>query len=269
VGVDSTLRSVLLWGRAGPVRLLAGEEISVKRRNAVLLCAAGLLLIGGMLLLSPWGTERPGALAALLGMTSRDIRAGARTDPIGPFDGFRPTADEIAAELGEGRPAAFDDDRQRRFADLFRRRFRDRQHAVGVRFLPDGRIKAMFAPSIPRWDMARVAISLHEEARRVFGRTHDVDIYETYITMPMKKLAEVRADPGTGRLKVWFDPRFAEEEMRKRRRLAPRRSLPSAAYVPFPPHMRQGFGPPAARSIVPDGRAPQGPVAGAGRAVQR
>ena len=139
------------------------------------------------------------------------------TDSIGDFESWAPSPTEIANAVGPGRGGRFDDARHVEFAQLFQQRFRGHSLAVGLKFMDSHTLKAMFAPTIPRWDMARVAVQAEGEARKVFGENLNVDIYETYITAPMRKLAEVRRATPDGPVQVRFDPRFAIEQFRQRR----------------------------------------------------
>ena len=160
-----------------------------------------------------------------------------QTDSIGDFADWSPTAGEITQALGSRTGGRFDDARHLRFSQMFQKRFRTHELAVGLKFLDDQTLKAMFAPTIPIWDMARVAVQAEAEARSVFGRNINVDIYETYITAPMRKLAEVRRTSPDGPVQVRFDPRFAVEQLRERRKKeAARRVVPTVfAPVPGPP----------------------------------
>ncbi len=142
---------------------------------------------------------------------------------MGSDTGWRPTPAEVAAAVGPGGAGSYQDARHNQFGDLFKKRYRERGFAVGIRFESDNRIKAMFAPMIPRWDMSRVAVEARTEAQGIFKHPFDVDIYETYITSPMKKLAEVRAVPGSDQPQVKFDPRFAQaEEIERAKAIAQR-----------------------------------------------
>src|ERR1041384_1970967 len=109
------------------------------------------------------------------------------SDDIPPTEAWHPTHAEIVAAIGKSHGGKPLDNRQTQFARMFQQRYRDREHAVGIKFLADGRIKAMFAPLITRWDMARVSVNALDEAQDLFGEKYKVDIYETYITAPMKK----------------------------------------------------------------------------------
>src|SRR5690349_16676017 len=76
-------------------------------------------------------------------------------ESIRDFTGWRPTPQEIAKTVGTGADDKYGDARHQQFAQMFQKRYRSQEHAVGLRFTAPGRIRAMFAPVIPRWDMAR------------------------------------------------------------------------------------------------------------------
>ena len=130
-------------------------------------------------------------------------------DSLGAFDDWAPTPQAIRALVRPGGGGSFTDDRHKTFAAEFQKRFRSHDKAIGVRFDGDDHLKLMCAALIPRWDMAQVALQLHHEAEDIFGKSYDIDIYETYISMQQRKLAEVRKSPTTGHMEVIFDPRFA------------------------------------------------------------
>jgi len=129
-------------------------------------------------------------------------------DNIGDFEGWKPTPAEIAAVVGKSGAGVYDDERHRKFAEMFKQRYRDQSYAVGMKFLSDAKIKLMFAATIPRWDMVRVAAQADREAWEIFGKHYQIDIYETYISIRQRKLAEVRFDPKTNRHRAYFDPKF-------------------------------------------------------------
>ncbi len=150
-------------------------------------------------------------IAGILPLLYYLIPRSSEAESIGEDATWQPTLTEIATAIGNGPDAGFKDTRHKQFARLFQQRFRNQQHAVGVKFVSDDKMKAMFAPIIPRWDMARVAVNAESEAHRLFGHHFDVDIFETYITSPMKKLAELRVDPRSGNRTVRFDSKFMRE----------------------------------------------------------
>lgn len=130
-------------------------------------------------------------------------------DSIGQYQQWQPTPEDIRKAVGVISNGSYSDDSHTRFAKMFQERFRSNQKAVGVTFFADDGIKAKFAATIPRWDMAAVSLQLHREAKEVFRRNVNVDIYETYISMTPIKLGELR-DTGDGQpIHVQFDPHFA------------------------------------------------------------
>jgi hypothetical protein len=59
--------------------------------------------------------------------------------------------------------------------------------------------------------MAHVAIQTARDAAAVFGRGFDLDLYETYVAVPKKKVAELRQASPTSRATLRFDDkRWAE-----------------------------------------------------------
>lgn len=188
------------------------------------------------------------------------------TDALGDFRGWTPSHAEIARQVGRG-GGVYSDARHSSFARLFQQRFRNHEHAVGLKFVSDRKMKAMFAPLIPRWDMARVALAAREEARDLFGADYDVDIYETYITAPMRKIGELRPEPGGKRVRVLFDDRLGQQEWEKRmeayrRNVLARRALFVHSIIPFP-------GAPLAASEPRPHREPDRPAPAAPRVVPR
>jgi hypothetical protein len=151
-------------------------------------------------------------LPVILFVLPRLLAARPIQDSIGEFTQWEPSPARIRREVGPGPAGVYTDERHKHFAQMFQYRFRNNGKAVGISFVSDRRIRAKFAASIPRWDMASVSLDLHREARDVFRRDYEVDIYETYISMVPVKLAELRTDAG-GSVEVKFDPRFARERI--------------------------------------------------------
>ena len=154
---------------------------------------------------------------------------------VGDFGAWEPTPKEVAVRVGPAMGGRFDDERHSRFTQMFQDRFRTHELAIGLKFLDNNTLKAMFAPIIPRWDMARVAVQAESEAFALFGRSIRVDIYETYITAPMRKLAEVKRTSPTGPVHVRFDPRFTIQQMNERRARRAAQGMRQAAPPPLAP----------------------------------
>lgn len=127
------------------------------------------------------------------------------------FSDGTPTPAEIVRELGTNQPGVHTDERHQRFIEMFKQRYRFGRApalAVGLKFESDTRVKLLCSASIPRWHMSRLAVQVFKECQMVFGKVVEVDIYETYIAMDQKKLAEARFDPVNRRVSVLFDEKF-------------------------------------------------------------
>jgi hypothetical protein len=157
------------------------------------------------------------------------------SEGVGDFRTWEPSVQEVVVRVGRALGGRFDDERHTRFTQMFQDRFRAHDLAVGLKFIDNNTLKAMFAPTIPRWDMARVAVQAESEAFALFGRSIRVDIYETYITAPMPKLAEVRRTSPTGPVQVRFDPRFKIQQMNERRAKRAAQPMRRAAPPPLAP----------------------------------
>ena len=160
--------------------------------------------------LLPFGSLCVG-LPVLVYFVPRLLVGGIRSDSIGHFDGWEPSAAAIRKAVVPGPDSAFNDQRHIKFAQMFQQRFRNNQKAVGISFVSNDRIKAKFAATIPRWDMAHVATELHDEVKSVFGQGYKIDIYETYISLTPRKLAEVREGAEGKSLVIDFNPKFESE----------------------------------------------------------
>lgn len=148
--------------------------------------------------------------AALLGTLGALMIAGlARlprfdADPSG-MDGWEPTLAEVVRNLGVA-PLADGDERIRTFCEMLTKRYRTRLLAVRVIVHPPNVIELRCGANMTRWMMARVTVQVERDAVRVFGRPFRVDVYETYVAAPRRKVAElIPAQPGR-RAKLSFDP---------------------------------------------------------------
>ncbi len=177
----------------------------------------------------PFGTLCLG-LPVLVFLFPRLMVGGPTPDSIGPFENWSPSVDTIRAAVGAGPGGVCNDSRHTQFARMFQQRFRDNQKAVGVSFASEHRIKAKFAATIPRWDMASVAMELHREASEVFGRSFEIDLYETYISLAPRKLAELREPANGKRIGIVFDPKFQIEVEQRERMESP--ALPLMVFSP-------------------------------------
>jgi len=136
-------------------------------------------------------------------------------DAIGDFSAWRPRVEEIDQDL-RARPGQSERQRMDRFAELFTLRFREKHLAVKVEVARPDRLNVLCAASIPWWDTARIAAAATSEAERLFGRPFGADIFESYISRPRVKVAELT--PGRPRAHVVFDPSFDAPRARRRPR---------------------------------------------------
>lgn len=140
------------------------------------------------------------------------FRPRAAADSIASSSAWPPSYGEIRARVGDSGRGEFDDSRHNLFAAMFQDRYRQHRHqAYGVKFDGPREIRLMGDAQIPRWEMARVALELHREATEVFHSPFDVDVYETYISVPARKLAELRGDHRRACDVVRFDTAFSAE----------------------------------------------------------
>ena len=146
-----------------------------------------------------------GAIGALLvgGFTCPDqTKNGSEA-----MDGWRPTLAEVRQALKRARPDA----RHSTFNELLTGRYRAQQLAVRVIARPSGPIELRCGANMDRRMMAHVAIQTARDAAAVFGRGFDLDLYETYVAVPKKKVAELRQASPTSRATLRFDDkRWAE-----------------------------------------------------------
>lgn len=136
-------------------------------------------------------------------------RSPDATEEFAGIENWRPNKQEIAERVGKGPAGTYTDDRHTQFAKMFQQRYRDNQQAIGLRFMNDNTLKLMCTALVPRWRMAQIAVQAHQEARELFGKDFNIDIYETYISARQRKLGELRKISGQERLRVVFDRRFS------------------------------------------------------------
>jgi hypothetical protein len=149
------------------------------------------------------------------------------------FADWPPTPTDIVRELGTNQPGVYTDARHQRFTEMIKHRYRFGRvpaMAVGLKFESNTRLKLLCAASIPRWHMSRLAVQVFKECQMVFGKDYEIDIYETYIAMDQKKLAEARLDPVNRRVAVLFDEKF-EKASRKTYRYPQPLSRPFGARI--------------------------------------
>jgi hypothetical protein len=152
-----------------------------------------------------------GALALAIGAVGALIIAGLSRGPRAPGDAsemdlWPPTVAEVRANLASA-AADGEIERIRRFDKMLTRRYRDQLLAVRVIVHPPSGIELRCGANISRRVMARIAVQTAENAADVFGRRFDVDIYETYVAAPKRKIGELRYPTSQGRPTVIFDNR--------------------------------------------------------------
>ncbi len=121
-------------------------------------------------------------------------------------------------------PVTSGDPRVEEFNRRLTGRYRQRLLAVRVILQPPDRIELRCGANIPRRLMARIAVQTESDARALFGRPFDVDVYETYVAAPKRKIAELRTNGPGGQSTLRFDERRWSEW--------PRETLPRAPGEP-------------------------------------
>ncbi len=112
-----------------------------------------------------------------------------------PVFGDRPpTRGDIASVVGIG-PVDPASERAVKFATMLTQRYRDQNYAVRVILRPAGDIELRCGANMARRQMALVASQVQGDARAIFGRTFDMDLYETYAAGPKRKIAIMRMGP--------------------------------------------------------------------------
>lgn len=143
------------------------------------------------------------ALAALAPVLIFGTVRRPPSDHVGDFERWPPTRAAVEKELGVAQPGDYRDLRHRQYVALFKRRFRDQETAVGIRFADQRTLEVLCAAMIPRWDMARIALMAKDEADRLFSGDHRVRIYETYISTMAHQVGEIHS-LDHGRVRIDF-----------------------------------------------------------------
>lgn len=112
-------------------------------------------------------------------------------EPGVPSPSWRPTRGELAKLLGVG-PGAESDGRSERLADHLTQRYRRHSMAVRVIIRPQ-RIELRCGANIPHWQMSRIAVQVQQDVSAILGRFHELEMYETYIGLPKRHVASLRA----------------------------------------------------------------------------
>ncbi len=93
----------------------------------------------------------------------------------------------------------------------FQKRYRSNGLAVAVRFGPQGKVRLMCGATVPRWQMARIAMSLHSELVAIFGSVGDIDLYVTYIIKQFQHIGLLRQIAPGKPLQIVFDREVRED----------------------------------------------------------
>ena len=141
-----------------------------------------------------------GATAACSGVFCLSYLAWRQTPESDQMDyilALSPNAATIHNQLASA-PTLTKTKRQELFAELFTTRFRkhDSKMAVRARFVAaqNGRshIKLMCPARLEPWNMDRLALATWREAKDCLGETCDIDVYETFVYAPSRKIGELR-----------------------------------------------------------------------------
>lgn len=141
-----------------------------------------------------------------------------RTDPVHtPLEmaGWSPTPPTIQKDVKAARlKYAINDsaDIRARFILDFQERYRSNGLAVAVRFGPKGKVRLLCGATLARWQMARIAITLHDELQSLFGHSGDIDIYVTYIVKQVQHIGVARELTPGKPLSINFDREIREEQ---------------------------------------------------------
>lgn len=127
-------------------------------------------------------------MAAMIGGFHRPDWS-ADTPPV--FGDAPPTRADIASAIGVG-PLDPTSPRAVRFGDMLTRRYRDQLYAVRVIVRPAGHIELRCGANMSRHQMALVASQVQEDARSLFGRYMDLELFETYAAGPQRRIGEMR-----------------------------------------------------------------------------
>ncbi len=119
-----------------------------------------------------------------------------------------PTRGEIARVVGVG-PLVPASERALRFAGLLTQRYRRQGFAVRVLVLPTGRIELRCGANMTRRQMATVATQWEADARALFDRGFEMDVYETYAAGPRRKVGELRWEGVPPHPRLRFDERLS------------------------------------------------------------
>lgn len=140
------------------------------------------------------------------------------------FATWPPSADAIRGKIGTAAkpvPGMTENERREQFCEMFKNRYRhhDPAVAIGIRFLTPTRVKLMGPARLEPFFVDQIALAAWREARENFGKSVDIDIYDTFIGTTQIKIGELRACVGDPKMAhIVFD--FTELEILNRPRSA-------------------------------------------------
>jgi|GEM_PF-3113484 hypothetical protein len=120
------------------------------------------------------------------------IKNSAQLDD--PYGSWSPTQEDIFKAVGGGGPGTWRDARHLKFAAMFQERFRSRKYPVRIFFTSPNKAILFCGAMIPVGQIAHISLQAFNEAKGVFNKNYDVEVFETYIMMRPRKLADVRMD---------------------------------------------------------------------------
>jgi len=149
----------------------------MKRQKAIGGAAVGVFLLGSYLLYGY--LQEPGTAAA-------------------EFSSWPPGPAAIRSAIGTPQVPASgmsENERREQFCVMFKNRFRHHEPglAIGLRFLTPTRIKLMCPARMEPYFVDQIALAAWHEARDDFGKSIDIDIYDTFIGTNQIKIGELRA----------------------------------------------------------------------------
>lgn len=126
-----------------------------------------------------------------------------------PYASWSPTQEDILKAVGDGGQGDWRDARHVEFSALFQKRFRSRRYPVRIFFTGPNKAILFCGALIPVGEIAHISLQAFNEAKGVFQKNYDFEVYETYIMLKPRKLADVRIDPKRGVpvcTFVWAEP---------------------------------------------------------------
>ena len=148
-----------------------------------------------------WILGAMGACSGLLCIGFFMWPRAVETDQLDYIMTLSPNSTMIRSQIA-ALPARSQAKRQAFFAESFTKRFRnhDEKMAVRARFVESSNgtnhIKLMCPARLEPWTMDRLALVTWREAKYCLGQNCDIDVYETFIYAPSRKIGELRNIPG-------------------------------------------------------------------------